>query len=103
MESAFAGGREFLFPNGAVVRSSNITPDKETGLGTWTKESFIQRFKSYADSSYVIPTVGPDEFNTIMPWTMYAKMKEEDLAAIYAYLQTVKPIASTVTKFTAAK
>jgi mono/diheme cytochrome c family protein len=103
MESAFAGGREFHFPNGAVVRSANITPDKETGLGTWTKESFIQRFKSYADSSYVIPTVSPDEFNTIMPWTMYAKMKEQDLAAIYAYLQTVKPIASTVTKFTAAE
>lgn len=29
------------------------------------------------------------EFNSIMPWTMYAGMKEEDIIAIYAYLKTV--------------
>jgi hypothetical protein len=57
----------------------------------------------YTDSSYVVPSVARGEFNTIMPWTMYARMTEEDLAAIYVYLQTVKPIENTVNKFTSAE
>lgn len=101
-EFAFGGGREFSFPDGSVVRSANISPDA-TGISQWTQESFIQRFKAYADSSYVLPDVKPGEFNSIMPWTMYANMKEEDLAAIYAYLRTVKPIENVVEKFTAGK
>lgn len=101
VDLSFGGGREFSFPDGSVVRSSNISPDPETGIGNWTKESFVARFKAYADSSYTAPSVNPGEFNTIMPWTMYAKMKEEDLAAIYTYLKTVKPITNTVNKFTA--
>jgi len=101
-ELSFAGGRAFQFPDGSVVRSSNITPDKETGIGNWTREQFIARFKLFADSSYVAPPVAPGEFNTIMPWTMYGQMKEEDLSAIFAYLQSVKPITNSVTKFSPA-
>ena len=101
-ELSFSGGREFFFPNGAVVRSANITQDPETGIGKWTREQFMARFKLYADSSYVIPGVKPDEFNTIMPWTMYAHMKESDLSAIFTYLQTIKAIPNTVTKFSPA-
>lgn len=101
-EVSFAGGRSFGFPDGSVVRSSNITPDKETGIGSWTREQFVARFKAYADSAYVVPSVKPGEFNSIMPWTMYAHMTEEDLSAIFTYLQTVKPIANTVAKFTPA-
>lgn len=99
-ELAFSGGREFQFPDGSVVRSSNITPH-ETGIGAMTEEAFIARFKMYTDSAYVLPTVAPGEFNTIMPWMMYARMNTEDLAAIYAYLRTVKPIENKVVKFTA--
>lgn len=99
-ELAFGGGREFNFPDGSVVRSMNISPDENTGIGKWTKEQFVARFKMYADSAYITPSVAPGEFNTIMPWTMYAQMKEEDLAAIYAYLRTVKPVENKVTKFT---
>ena len=98
-ELSFGGGREFAFPNGAVVRSSNITQDEGTGIGKWTREQFIERFKMYVDSSYVIPSVRPEEFNTIMPWTMYAQMKESDLSAIYTYLKTVKGISNNVIKF----
>jgi hypothetical protein len=101
-ELSFGGGREFMFPDGSIVRSTNISTDPETGIGNWSEEAFIQRFKMYADSSYVIPDVAPGEFNSIMPWTMYAQMERDDLAAIYAYLKTVKPVVSTVNKFTAA-
>jgi mono/diheme cytochrome c family protein len=101
-ELAFGGGREFKFPDGSVVRSANISPDKETGIGAWTPEVFVAKFKIYADSSYVAPNVAPGEFNTIMPWTMYAHMEQEDLEAIFAYLQTVTPMKNPVNKFTAA-
>jgi hypothetical protein len=101
-ELSFSGGREFKFPNGTVVRSSNITSDNDTGIGTWTKDQFVTRFKVYVDSAYVIPDVLPGEFNTVMPWTMYAHMKDSDLTAIYAYLNTVKPISNKIEKFTAA-
>lgn len=98
-EVAFAGGREFAFPDGSVLRTTNITPDK-TGLGKWTEEIFVQRFKMYADSAYVAASVAPGDFNTIMPWIMYAHMEEDDLKAIFAYLQTVKPIENIVERFT---
>ncbi len=101
-ELAFSGGREFAFPGGSVVRSSNITPDKETGIGTWKEETFIARFKAYSDSTYQTESVNPGDYNTIMPWTMYSGMKKEDLSAIFAYLQTIKPLKSQVTKFSPA-
>lgn len=101
-ELAFSGGREFGFPDGAVVRSANITSHPETGIGKWTKEQFVGRFRAFADSAYTPPQVKAGEFNTIMPWTMYGQMKEEDLAAIYTYLQTVTAIDNKVTIFSGA-
>jgi mono/diheme cytochrome c family protein len=99
-ELAFSGGRDFGAPDGSIVRSANITPDNETGIGKWSRERFIAAFKQYADSSYTLPSVNPGEFNTVMPWTMYANMKESDLSALYTYLKSVKPISNSVIKFT---
>lgn len=97
IEKAFTGGRAFEMPQGTLY-SSNLTPH-ESGIGTWTKAAFIARFKQYADSSMKHIPVAPDDFNTIMPWTMYAGMKEEDLSAIYSYLHTLAPVDNKVTKF----
>ncbi len=99
-ELSFGGGREFLFPDGSLVRSANLTPDDSTGIGRWTKAQFVARFKMYADSSAASRPVGPGDFNTIMPWTMYARMTEEDLGAIYEYLHTLKPISNHVVTYT---
>lgn len=101
-ELKFSGGRDFQFPDGSVLRTSNITPDNETGIGKWTEQEFIRKFKAYADSGYVVPNVAPGEFNTIMPWTMYAGMTEEDLASIYAYLRTIPPKKNLVERFSKA-
>ena len=97
----FGGGREFNLPWG-TVRSANITSDGN-GIKTWTADMFVARFKQYTDSTYKSPTMGPKDFNSIMPWTMYAHMKESDLRAIYAYLRTVKKQSFKVEKFTPAK
>jgi len=99
-ELKYGGGREFPFADGSIVRSSNISPDDETGIGKWTEEMFIQKFKAYTDSTYKSEKIKAGEFNSYMPWTMYAQMDRDDLAAIYHYLKTVKPISNKVTKFT---
>jgi mono/diheme cytochrome c family protein len=95
-----AGGFEFPMVTGGIARSSNITQDEITGIGKWSEDDFVKRFKSYTDSSYVSNKVIKGNFNTTMPWIMYGGMKEQDLKAIYAYLKTIKPIRNSVEKFT---
>lgn len=94
-----AGGREFGFPDGSILHTPNLTPHL-TGLGEWTKDRFINEFKKYTDSSYVHEPVQPGQMQTIMPWIMYAGMEEEDLGAIYDYLQSLDPVDNDVVKFT---
>jgi mono/diheme cytochrome c family protein len=94
----YGGGMEFIMPNG-VLRSANITPHKTNGIGLWTADAFVKRFKAYADSSYKPQKLGPKDMNTAMPWMMYAGMKETDLRALFAYLQTVTPLDHKITKF----
>lgn len=94
----FAGGMEFKMPFG-IVRSGNLTSDA-SGIGGWTREAFVNRFKQYADSTWVPYEVGTG-FQTVMPWNMYATMTPDDLGAIYDYLMSVKPISNKVEKYTA--
>lgn len=97
----FAGGNEYPMPGGSIVRSANITPHS-TGIGNWSKQKFVARFKMYADSSYIPHTVEPGQFQTIMPWLMYKDMEVKDLEAIYEYLKTLEPVENVVEKFTPA-
>jgi hypothetical protein len=97
-----SGGMEFPLAGG-TVRAMNITPDKETGLGEWTRDVFIDRFKMYDDSSMFSITVDKNEFNSYMPWLQYAGMKEDDLGAIFEYLQTIPAINNSVERWTEKK
>lgn len=101
----FAGGFEFHFPNGSTVRSANITPDKETGIGAWDKETFIRTFKQFTDSSYVPPTIdwNAQDYQTVMPWMMYGGMSEQDLGAIYDHLHALEPVVNKVEYWTPAE
>jgi mono/diheme cytochrome c family protein len=90
-----AGGFEFQMPSG-LVRSPNLTPDVETGIGSWTEEAFIARFKIYDGPDGQRITAEEAGFNTPMPWIQYAGMTEEDLGAIFTYLRSVKPIRNRV-------
>lgn len=95
----FGGGAAFPLPGYGTVYSANLTSHPKNGL-KYNEESFVARFKSYVDSSYVPHDVGPGEFQTLMPWMMYGGMKEEDLGAIYNYLSSLDPIDNSVVKFT---
>ena len=98
----YAGGNEYRLPDGSIVRSANLTPH-ETGIKNMSKEQFVRRFKMYADSAYVPNKVAPGEFQTLMPWQMYAGMNTEDLEAIYDYLRNLEPVKNKVQVFTPAE
>jgi mono/diheme cytochrome c family protein len=96
----FAGGFEFPFPDKSVVRSANITPDEETGIGAWSETDFIVKFKYYATPEAKTMKPADVGYQSVMPWLMYAGMTERDLSAIYKYLRTLTPIKNHVEKFT---
>lgn len=73
-----------------VSFTANLTPDPETGLGTWTTRNFIDTIRNGRHLGAGRP------LNPPMPWPVYANMTDEDLAAIFAYLQTVPAIKNRV-------
>ncbi|MGE5819568.1 MAG: cytochrome C [Deltaproteobacteria bacterium] len=79
-----AGARAFPIPLGTVY-STNITQDKETGLGDWTdqqiRDALVKGLRP--DGSRILP---------IMPYEAYAGMAADDLSALIAYLRTLKPV-----------
>ena len=87
-----AGSLIFLLAAGVIyigakiMYSKNLTPHA-TGIGNWTREAFITRFKAYSEPLKVAP-----KDNTLMDWNAYAGMTEVDLDAIYDYLQSLPPL-----------
>ncbi len=94
----FSGGKDYILSTKDTVRSPNITPDLNTGIGRWSEQMFIDRFKEYKNMNN-LPTVTPGSYNSVMPWSAYANMKEEDLKAIFKYLQTIEPQTNSVHVF----
>src|SRR5688572_30340834 len=70
--------------------TANLTPDKETGLGDWTFEQFVQTLKTGRHQGKGRPILPP------MPYFNYAKATDEDLASIFAYLQSLPPVRNKV-------
>jgi mono/diheme cytochrome c family protein len=96
-----AGGSAFNLKGMGTVTSGNLTPDNTTGIGSWTKEMFIQKFKAFdGNDSWKVPWQQKG-YQTIMPWPEYAGMTEDDLGAIYDYLRTVPAVNKQVTKWKA--
>jgi mono/diheme cytochrome c family protein len=73
-----------------VSFTANLTPDRETGLGNWTKQNFVDAIRNGRHMGAGRPILPP------MPAAGYAKLTDEDLGAIYAYLRTVPAISNKV-------
>jgi hypothetical protein len=73
-----------------VSFTANLTPDEETGLGRWTESTFIQALRTGRHEGQGRPILPP------MPWPMYRQATDEDLGAIFAYLQSIPPIRNKV-------
>ena len=70
--------------------TANLTPDKTTGLGSWTADMFVKALKTGKHQGEGRPILPP------MPWQNFAQLKEEDLRAIFAFLQTLPAIQNAV-------
>ena len=81
---ANAGGKKFEGPFGTVY-AANITPDRATGIGSWTDEQIITaiRLGRRPNGERMLP---------VHPFTSFNGMAEEDLKALVAFLRTVPPV-----------
>lgn len=101
MTLAGAGGRKFILPDNSTLVTPNITPHAD-GLGNWSADRFVARFKQYQDTTYKPHEVKPGEKNTYMAWHYFSRMDERDLRSIYAYLKTLPAKAGQHVVFTPA-
>jgi mono/diheme cytochrome c family protein len=83
-----AGGVVLQTPFGKMV-TPNITPDRNSGVGSYSAEDFRKAMKEG-----VAP--GGKRLYPAMPYPFYANMSDADVASLWAYLKTVKPISNSV-------
>ena len=70
-----------------ISYSSNLTPDKETGIGAWTEKSFIETLRTGK-------TPGGRAILPPMPWEEFRQASDKDLKAVFAYLMSLPPSAT---------
>lgn len=73
-----------------VSFAANLTPDEETGLGDWTEEEFISAMRTGTHRGIGRPILPP------MPWFGLAQATDEDLQAMFAYLQSLPAVSNQV-------
>ncbi len=80
----FAGGYAMATPFG-VIYSTNITPDPETGIGSWSEAAFRRAMHEGVarDGSHLFPA---------FPFDHFTRVSDDDVKAIYAYLMTRPPV-----------
>lgn len=74
-----------------VSFSANLTSDS-TGIGSWTEEQFATALRK--GKSKVL--VNSRDLLPPMPWTNYRNLNEQDFKAIFAYMQSTKPVKNVV-------
>lgn len=81
---AFAGGLPFNAQFGTVY-STNITPDKETGIGNWTEDQFYRALHHgiAADGTHLYPA---------FPYVYFSRVTRQDSDDLFAYLKALKPV-----------
>lgn len=89
--SKYLGGSDVAFelPGLGAFAGRNITPDKETGIGTWTSEQIAAAITAgkRPDGRVLAP---------IMPYHAFSYMTKEDVAAIVAFLQSIPAVKREV-------
>jgi len=83
----FAGGNMPLDEQGRVMLTANLTPDVETGIGSWSKEDFIKAVKYGMKDG---------EKGLAYPMTPYVQLTDAEAGAIFEYLRTIPAIKNNV-------
>ena len=73
-----------------ISYTANLTPDRNTGLGIWTEDMFMRAIREGKHMGTSRPILPP------MPWPVYRNLTDDDLKSVFAYLQSLKPIANRV-------
>jgi mono/diheme cytochrome c family protein len=73
--------------------TKNLTPDTLTGIGIWTEEMFMNAIRNGRHWGVSRPIMPP------MPWQYYRNFTDDDLKAIYAYLQSIPPVFNEVPEY----
>jgi mono/diheme cytochrome c family protein len=73
-----------------ISYTANLTPDKDTGLGTWTAQQFIDTIRNGRVQGHGRQLLPP------MPWPAFKNLNDADLKAMFAYLQTIPAIKNKV-------
>jgi mono/diheme cytochrome c family protein len=73
-----------------ISYTRNLTPDRETGLGSWTEQQFVETIRNGRQQGRGRQLLPP------MPWPAYRNMTDADLKAIFAYLKTIPAISNKV-------
>jgi len=79
----------FVGPWG-ISYTANLTPDSATGIGAWSEATFINTIRSgkhLGNGRDILPP---------MPWPFVAKLTDDDLKAVYAYLMSLPPVSNKV-------
>jgi len=81
-----AGGRAMATPFGTVY-TTNLTPDRDTGIGSWSYRAFERAMREgiSRDGHRLYPA---------FPYTAFASMRDDDMMALYAYLMAQPAVAS---------
>jgi len=89
---AYTDGSEATHPG--LVFAPNLTPDKATGLGTWSRRDIVRALTT---------GVGTDGHQRlpVMPWPNYNALTDRDLNAIADYLLSLEPVRRQVPGITA--
>ena len=73
-----------------VSFTANLTPDPSTGLGKWTEKDFVDTIRTGRHLGRGRQILPP------MPWFNYAKLTDDDLRAVFAYLRSIPPVRNRV-------
>ena len=81
---AYAGGVPLTSPYGTIY-STNITPDRETGIGTWSQPAFARAMREGVrkDGAHLYPA---------FPYDRFTRTSDEDIEALYAYFMSLPPV-----------
>ena len=94
-EKLLAGGRLFDLGPAGMVFTKNISPDEETGIGSWSEDQMKLAIKTGVDNEGKL-------LFPVMPYHVYNGMADADLEAVVAYLQSVKAVENKVPERTAS-
>jgi len=80
----FSGGEALKTPFGKIY-APNITSDRKTGIGNWTRDDFVRTLREGINKKGEL-------LYPAMPYSNYTRMSDEDIDAIWAYIRTIPPV-----------